>query len=186
MPARLATTPSAMCQGWTEGLWHQDQAKGQWPGQLHGALEAARAPLEHQGGPWKATFHQWQAAFQPGWPWREDQGWAAGTAPWGWRARPWTHQGDQAGAPTGSHQRAFGGRWAGTAQDFWAGTQGQGRARLAEFSGLVQAPWEAPKPAAEFVAELRRKFSASRFRATEMRKNGPPWGHRPNLLDAEP
>ena len=75
---------------------------------------------------------------------------------------------EQAGAQTASRQQEICETLAQTARDISAQTQAHASDTIAEIGRLVQAASEAPKAAAEVVAELRQKLSDSMVRDTAM------------------
>jgi len=77
-------------------------------------------------------------------------------------------QWQQAGERTASRQQQICDTFEQTARDISAQTQAHASATIAEIAGLVQAASEAPKAAAEVVAELRQKLSDSMVRDTAM------------------
>ncbi|ONC37390.1 chemotaxis protein [Burkholderia pseudomallei] len=74
----------------------------------------------------------------------------------------------QTSAQMANRQQAICDALAHTARDLSAHTQAHASATIAEISRLVQAASEAPRVAAEVVAELRRKLSDSMVRDTAM------------------
>ena len=75
---------------------------------------------------------------------------------------------EQAGTRTASRQQEICDTLAQTARDISAQTQAHASNTIAEIGQLVQAASEAPKAAAEVVAELRQKLSDSMVRDTAM------------------
>ncbi|ASL47335.1 hypothetical protein bAD24_III08065 [Burkholderia sp. AD24] len=75
---------------------------------------------------------------------------------------------EQAGERTASRQQEICATLEQTARDIAAQTQTHASATIAEIGQLVQAASEAPKAAAEVVAELRQKLSDSMVRDTAM------------------
>ncbi|MFM0500881.1 DUF802 domain-containing protein [Paraburkholderia caffeinilytica] len=75
---------------------------------------------------------------------------------------------EQAGTRTASRQQEICDTLAQTARDISAQTQAHASSTIAEIGQLVQAASEAPKAAAEVVAELRQKLSDSMVRDTAM------------------
>ncbi|AJY40587.1 DUF802 domain-containing protein [Burkholderia humptydooensis] len=75
---------------------------------------------------------------------------------------------EQASAHAANHQQAICDALAQAARDISAHTQAHASDMIAEISRLVQAASEAPKAAAEVVAELRQKLSDSMVRDTAM------------------
>jgi DNA anti-recombination protein RmuC len=79
-------------------------------------------------------------------------------------AREW----EQAGTSTANRQQEICTTLEQTARDISAQSQAHASETIAEISRLVQAASEAPKAAAEVVAELRQKLSDSMVRDTAM------------------
>lgn len=79
-----------------------------------------------------------------------------------------SQQWEEAGARSASRQQAICDTLAQTATDISAQTQAHASGTIAEISRLVQAASEAPRVAAEVVAELRQKLSDSMVRDTAM------------------
>ncbi|SOE99730.1 protein of unknown function [Burkholderia sp. OK233] len=75
---------------------------------------------------------------------------------------------EQAGTRSASRQQEICDTLAQTAHDISAQTQAHASSTIAEIGQLVQAASEAPKAAAEVVAELRQKLSDSMVRDTAM------------------
>ncbi|CAJ5761941.1 Methyl-accepting chemotaxis protein [Burkholderia pseudomallei] len=75
---------------------------------------------------------------------------------------------EQTSAQAANRQQAICDALAHTARDLSAHTQAHASATIAEISQLVQAASEAPRIAAEVVAELRQKLSDSMVRDTAM------------------
>ncbi|MEZ0189908.1 DUF802 domain-containing protein [Ralstonia solanacearum] len=166
--ARLDTTASRMSQAWTEALSQQDQTHAQLTSHHQRALEAATATFEQHTVTLQRTLHQSHADLQAGLASRDEQRLAAWTDTLGSMATTLSQQWDQAGARTASHQQAICETLARTAHDISARTQAHASDTIAEMSRLVQAASEAPKAAAEVVAELRQKLSDSMVRDTKM------------------
>jgi hypothetical protein len=75
---------------------------------------------------------------------------------------------DETGARTASRQQEICDTLAQTARDISAQTEAHANGTIAEISRLVEAASEAPRAAAEVVAELRQKLSDSMVRDTAM------------------
>ncbi|SIT47535.1 conserved membrane hypothetical protein [Paraburkholderia ribeironis] len=99
---------------------------------------------------------------------RDEQRLAAWTDTLGSMAAMLSEQWQQTGARTASQQQAICETLAQTARDISAQTQAHASDTIAEIGRLVQAASEAPKAAAEVVAELRQKLSDSMVRDTAM------------------
>jgi hypothetical protein len=99
---------------------------------------------------------------------QDQQRLAAWTETLGSMAHNLSEQWQQAGAQTASRQQQICETLAQTAQDISAQTQAHASETIGEIGRLVQAASEAPKAAAEVVAELRQKLSDSMVRDTAM------------------
>ncbi|MFM0738710.1 DUF802 domain-containing protein [Paraburkholderia xenovorans] len=99
---------------------------------------------------------------------RDQQRLAAWTEALGSMATTLSKEWEQAGTRTANRQQEICDTLAQTARDISAQTQAHAGATIAEISRLVQAASEAPKAAAEVVAELRQKLSDSMVRDTAM------------------
>ncbi|MDT8838561.1 DUF802 domain-containing protein [Paraburkholderia fungorum] len=101
---------------------------------------------------------------------RDQQRLAAWTETLGSMATTLSQEWEQVGARTASRQQEICDTLAQTARDISAQTQAHASSTIAEIGQLVQAASEAPKAAAEVVAELRQKLSDSMVRDTAMLK----------------
>lgn len=99
---------------------------------------------------------------------RDQQRLAAWTETLGSMASKLSEEWEQAGTRTASRQQEICDTLAQTARDISAQTQAHASSTIAEIGQLVQAASEAPKAAAEIVAELRQKLSDSMVRDTAM------------------
>ena len=99
---------------------------------------------------------------------RDQQRLAAWTETLGSMASKLSEEWEQAGTRTASRQQEICDTLAQTARDISAQTQAHASSTIAEIGQLVQAASEAPKAAAEVVAELRQKLSDSMVRDTAM------------------
>ncbi|QQC66151.1 DUF802 domain-containing protein [Paraburkholderia ginsengisoli] len=99
---------------------------------------------------------------------RDQQRLAAWTETLGAMAAKLSEQWEQSGAQTASRQQEICETLAQTARDISAQTQAHASDTIGEIERLVQAASEAPKAAAEVVAELRQKLSDSMVRDTAM------------------
>ena len=99
---------------------------------------------------------------------RDQQRLAAWTETLGSMAATLSREWEQVGTRTASRQQEICNTLERTARDISAQTQTHASDTIAEISRLVQAASEAPKAAAEVVAELRQKLSDSMVRDTAM------------------
>ncbi|MFM0077508.1 DUF802 domain-containing protein [Paraburkholderia sediminicola] len=99
---------------------------------------------------------------------RDQQRLAAWTETLGSMVTTLSKEWEQAGTRSASRQQEICDTLAQTARDISAQTQAHASSTIAEIGQLVQAASEAPKAAAEVVAELRQKLSDSMVRDTAM------------------
>ncbi|MGF6260628.1 Fe2+ or Zn2+ uptake regulation protein [Paraburkholderia youngii] len=99
---------------------------------------------------------------------RDEQRFAAWTEALGAMTAKLSEQWQQTGSQTATRQQQICDALAQTAREISAQTQTHASATIAEIERLVQAASEAPKAAAEVVAELRQKLSDSMVRDTAM------------------
>jgi hypothetical protein len=99
---------------------------------------------------------------------RDQQRLAAWTETLSSMAATLSREWEQAGTRTATRQQEVCDTLAQTARDISAQTQAHASNTIAEISQLVQAASEAPKAAAEVVAELRQKLSESMARDTAL------------------
>jgi hypothetical protein len=99
---------------------------------------------------------------------KDQQRLTAWTEALGSMASKLSEQWEEAGARTASRQQEICEALAQTARDISAQTQAHASDTIGEIGRLVQAASEAPKAAAEVVAELRQKLSDSMVRDTAM------------------
>ncbi len=99
---------------------------------------------------------------------RDEQRFVAWTEALGSMTAKLNEQWQQTGSQTATRQQQICDALAQTARDISAQTQTHANATIAEIERLVQAASEAPKVAAEVVAELRQKLSDSMVRDTAM------------------
>ncbi|MGM3278083.1 DUF802 domain-containing protein [Ralstonia sp. 24A2] len=111
---------------------------------------------------------QSHAALQTALEARDQQRLAAWTEALGKMGTKLSQEWERTGADTANRQQAICDALAQTARDISSQTQAHAKDTIAEISRLVQAASEAPKAAAEVVAELRQKLSDSMVRDTAM------------------
>ncbi|WP_197328908.1 DUF802 domain-containing protein [Ralstonia syzygii] len=166
--ARLEATAGGMSQAWAEALSRQDQTNATLTGQHQRALEAATAAFEQHSARLLRTLHQSHEDLQAGLVSRDQQRLAAWTETLGSMAATLSQEWEQAGTRTASRQQDICETLARTAHDISARTQAHASETINEISRLVQAASEAPRAAAEVIAELRQKLADSMVRDTEM------------------
>ncbi|MFP3247869.1 MAG: hypothetical protein RXR20_25475, partial [Paraburkholderia sp.] len=132
------------------------------------ALAAAAETFEQHSAKLLRTVGESQVSLQTEWISRDEQRLAAWTEALGSIAATLSEEWEQAGTRTASRHQEICDTLAQTARDISAQTQAHASDTIAEISRLVQAASEAPKAAAEVVAELRQKLSDSMVRDTAM------------------
>ncbi len=195
--ARLEAAAGNVSQAWKEALSRQEQAGETLAVRHEQALAAAAASFEERSASLVRTVGQSHADLRTELASQDEARLAAWTATLAsmaamlgkeWqqagerneeRLTAWTSKLDsmaatlgkewqQAGERTASRQQEICDTLARTASDIAAQTQAHASETIAEISRLVQAASEAPKAAAEVVAELRQKLSDSMVRDTAM------------------
>ncbi|WP_179403309.1 DUF802 domain-containing protein [Burkholderia guangdongensis] len=132
------------------------------------AITAAASTLEQHAAALLRTVGESHANLQTQLESRDEQRLAAWTESLGTIATTLNREWEAAGERTASRQQAICDTLARTAQDISEQTHAHARDTIAEIERLVLAASEAPKAAAEVVAELRAKLSDSMVRDTAM------------------
>jgi hypothetical protein len=166
--ARLDATAGRVSQAWTEALARQQSVGEKLAAHNEQALAAAAATFEQHSAKLLHTVGESQVSLQTEWVSRDEQRLAAWTEALGSIAATLSEEWEQAGTRTASRHQEICDSLAQTARDISAQTQAHASDTIAEISRLVQAASEAPKAAAEVVAELRQKLSDSMVRDTAM------------------
>ncbi|MBT2747690.1 MULTISPECIES: DUF802 domain-containing protein [unclassified Lysobacter] len=168
MAAENQQAQLAAAQAWNEALSQQLSANEAMAARNQQALAAAAATFESHAASLIRTSEQSHAQLQATLESRDEQRLAAWTGAFDSMAASlgerWEHSGEQA-AQT---QREICDTLARTAQEITAQSQAQAQDTIAEISRLLDAASQAPKAAAEVVAELRQKLSDSMVRDTAM------------------
>jgi len=166
--ARLDATASGAASAWNDALSRQDAVNADVATRHQQALSAAAATFDERATALLHRVHQSHADLQTLLESRDQNrlttwtdAFAAMTAALGSR---W----EQAGEQAASRQQAICDTLAKTAHDISAQTQAHASSTIAEISRLVQAASEAPRAAAEVVAQMRQKLSDSMVRDTAM------------------
>ncbi|CAH2792160.1 MAG: putative membrane protein [uncultured Paraburkholderia sp.] len=147
--AKLDALVSSLGETWQKAGENNEQQLAVWTARLDSLatalgkeLQQADAHNEERLAVWTAKLDSMAAALSEKW--------------------------QQAGERTASRQQQICDTLEQTARDISAQTQTHASETIAEISRLVQAASEAPKAAAEVVAELRQKLSDSMVRDTAM------------------
>jgi Domain of unknown function (DUF802) len=166
--ARLAATAGSMSEAWNEALSRQERVNEKLAERNQHALAVAAATFEAHSTSLLRSVGQSHADLQADLASRDQQRLAAWTETLGSMAATLSKEWEQAGTRTTSQQQEICDTLARTAHDISAQTQAHASDTIAEISRLVQAASEAPRAAAEVVAELRQKLSDSMARDTAM------------------
>ncbi|MCW0101987.1 DUF802 domain-containing protein [Burkholderia pseudomallei] len=166
--ARLDATASSVSDAWRGALAQQEQANEAHAERNRQALETAAATFERHSAALLRTIGESHSALQATLESRDEQRLATWTDSLGSIAAKLGTEWEQTSAQAANRQQAIYDALAHTARDLSAHTQAHASATIAEISQLVQAASEAPRIAAEVVAELRQKLSDSMVRDTAM------------------
>ena len=166
--ARLDATAGQVLAAWNEALTRQERASESIAERNKQALASAAATFEQHSAALLRSVDQSHADLQTELASRDAQRLEAWTASLGSVAATLSEEWEAAGERTASRQQDICDTLAQTARDIASQTQSHASATIAEISRLVQAASEAPKVAAEVVAELRQKLSDSMARDTAM------------------
>ena len=166
--ARLDATAGNLSDAWATALSQQAQLGDTLAQRNREALQAAAATFEQHAEALlrnvDRSHAQWQAALAS----RDEERLTAWTDTLGSMATALTQQWEAAGARTADRQQDICNVLAQTAREMSADARTHAAETIAEIARLVQAASEAPKAAAEVVAELRQKLSDSMVRDTAM------------------
>jgi len=166
--ARLDATAGKVSEAWNEALVRQERVSEKLSSHNEQALAAAAATFEQHSASLLRTVGQSHADLQTELASRDQQRLAVWTESLGSLAATLSREWEQTGTRTASRQQEICDTLAQTARDISAQTQAHASSTIAEISQLVQVASEAPKAAAEVVAELRQKLSESMARDTAM------------------
>ncbi|HYS65579.1 MAG TPA: DUF802 domain-containing protein [Paraburkholderia sp.] len=166
--ARLEETAGNVSHAWNEALSRQESVGEKLAARNQQALAAAAATFGQHSASLLRTVGESHAELQAALASRDEQRLAAWTETLGSVAATLSKEWEQAGARIASRQQEICDVLERTARDISAQTQAHASDTIAEISRLVQAASEAPRAAAEVVAELRQKLSDSMVRDTAM------------------
>ncbi|WP_341316762.1 DUF802 domain-containing protein [Paraburkholderia sp. IMGN_8] len=165
---RLEATAGSVSEAWNQALTRQEHLGEKLASHNQQALATAAATFEQHSASLLRTVDQSHTALQAELASRDQQRLAAWTETLGSMAATLSKEWEQAGTRTASRQQEICDTLAQTARDISAQTQAHASNTIGEISRLVQAASEAPRAAAEVVAELRQKLSDSMVRDTAM------------------
>ena len=165
---RLEAQAAGLGEAWARALENQQAANETMAARNEQALGNAGSVFEQRASALLATMDQGHARLQQALREQDEarlQAWAKTLADTSASLREdW----QQAGAGVAERQQAICDALARSANDVTAQAQAHAQRTIAEISRLVDAAAEAPKAAAEVIAELRQKLSDSMARDTTM------------------
>ncbi|CAG9202567.1 Methyl-accepting chemotaxis protein [Paraburkholderia sabiae] len=166
--SRLDATAGQVSQAWTDALSQQERAGEKLADQNRVALTTAAAAFEQHSAALLQAVGQSHAGLQAELASRDEARLAAWRASLEALAATLNQQWEETGARSASRQQEICDTLAQTARDISEQTQAHASGTIAEISRLVEAASEAPRVAAEVVAELRQKLSDSMVRDNAM------------------
>lgn len=166
--ARLDATTHGVADAWKQALSQQQDANGELAVRNQQAWDTAAASFEQRAASLVELMQQSHAQLQATLESRDHERLAAWSQALGAMTATLETQWAQASEHAAGQQQTVCDALARTAADISAQTQSHASATIAEISRLVEAASEAPKAAAEVVAELRQKLSESMVRDTAM------------------
>ncbi|MGO4390673.1 DUF802 domain-containing protein [Variovorax sp. M-6] len=166
--ARLDTTVDSVSDTWRSALAQQERVGENLSRDTQGALAAAAATFEQHAASLLRTVDQAHADLQTEMASQDQQRLAAWTQALETMAVSLQQEWQQAGARSESQQQQICRTLAETATDISAQAQAHAKNTIAEIAQLMQAASEAPRAAAEVIAELRQKLSDSMARDNAM------------------
>ncbi len=164
----LDAAASGAAKAWDGALSRQRDVNDELASRNQQALSAAAASFETQASSLVRVLHESHAELQAALASRDQERLATWAETLGSMQATLSGQWQQAGEQAASRQQDICDALARTASEISAQAQAHARDTIAEISRLVQAASEAPRAAAEVVAELRQKLSDSMVRDTAM------------------
>lgn len=166
--ARLDATADHVALAWSDALSKQDAAHESLAAHNQQALTAASAAFEEHASSLVRVVHASHEDLQVTLQARDEERLTSWTDSLTAMASALNTHWEQAGQNVATRQQDMCDTLARTADDIATQTQAHASETIAEISRLVDAASEAPKAAAEIVAELRQKLSDSMVRDTAM------------------
>ncbi|CTP91566.1 DUF802 domain-containing protein [Xanthomonas graminis] len=165
---RLDATADGAKQAWNDALSRQEEINAQLAARNAQALDAAAATLEQRAAALVAAMQHSHAQLQDALQTRDQARLATWTETFAAMVAALNAQWTQNGERDAQRQQEICATLERTATAIAAQTQAHASDTIAEISRLVQTASEAPKAAADVVAELRQKLSESMVRDTAM------------------
>ncbi|WP_321797875.1 DUF802 domain-containing protein [Caballeronia sp. J97] len=166
--ARLETATGNMAQTWSDALAQQARANEQTAAQNQNALTAAAASFEGHAAALVQSVDRSHADLRAELAQRGEERLAAWSGALDTMAGSLREQWQETSEVAANRQKDICDALAQTARDMSTQSQTHASATIAEIERLVAAASEAPKAAAEVVAEMRQKLSESMVRDTAM------------------
>ena len=165
---RLAATSGSMSAAWAEALSRQDRVNETLADRNRDALAAAAATFEQHANALLHSVGESHAQLQARLSSHDEQRLATWNETLASIVARLSNEWEQAGMRTSSRQQEICDTLAQTAREISTDTQARTSETIAEIGRLVDAAAQAPRAAAEVVAELRQKLSDSMVRDTAM------------------
>ncbi|SKB56809.1 DUF802 domain-containing protein [Luteibacter sp. 22Crub2.1] len=165
---RLDASASATSAAWQDALSRQEATNEALVTRHQDALASAATTFDDQAGSLVRTVAQSHADLQSTLAARDEERLAAWTASLAAMTESLSAQWVKTAEQAAAREQAICDTLERTATDVSARTQAHAGETIAEISRLVDAASEAPRVAAEVVAELRQKLSDSMVRDTSM------------------
>lgn len=166
--ARLDATTGHVAEAWNQALSRQQDVNTALSERNQAALAAATTAFEQQSASLLRTVDASHATLQQGLAEQDQQRLAAWTASLAAMAAALREEWAQAGTDVARRQQEICDTLARTADGIGTRAQAHANATIAEISRLVDTASEAPKAAADVIAELRQKLSDSMAHDTAM------------------
>ena len=166
--ARLDATTGHVAEAWNHALSRQQDVNAALSERNQAALAAATTAFEQQSASLLRTVDASHATLQQGLAEQDQQRLAAWTASLAAMAAALREEWAQAGTDVARRQQEICDTLAQTAREITAQSETHARQTIAEIGQLMQAASEAPRAAAEVIAELRQKLSDSMARDNAM------------------
>ncbi|MET3917063.1 rubrerythrin [Variovorax sp. OAS795] len=166
--ARLESTVGSVSDTWGGALAQHQRVSEKLSEETHQSFAAAAAGFEQHAASLLRTVDQAHTDLQAQIASRDAQRLTAWTEALAAMATSLQQEWQQAGAHTADRQQQLFETLAQTARDMSAQAEAHAKGTVAEIAQLLQAASEAPRVAAEVVAELRQKLSDSMARDNAM------------------
>ena len=166
--ARLESTAGSVSDTWGSALAQHQRVSEKLSQEAQQSLAAATAGFEQHSASLLRTVEQAHATLQSDIAARDEQRLSAWTEALATVSASLQQEWQQAGAHTASQQQQLFDALAQTARDMSTQAEAHAKNTVGEIARLLQAASEAPRVAAEVVAELRQKLSDSMARDNAM------------------